>query len=324
MKLSLQDFIAQYNGKTGIGDTDQNKGQCVGLVEVWIDNLGLPHIWGNAIDLLANADKTAYTVVKNTPTNSPTPGDIVVLDMGTYGHTAIVVKADVNTLTLFEQNDHDANDPTGACQIKNYTYELLQHTGWIHPNTLPGTETIPITPTVEQVQNQLQQEITAVNQCQTQLKTANAMIVTLQQQITNLTGQVASLQLDKNNLQSKYEAEQQEVSNLNEALAKITTTNKNYQDQAITAQQKADEIGSYFDAVAKRAAVPFEKIDDATIADNLIKVLDEKDTEIRSLNMQVNRYASVRNAITQTVKTIPATTANNFLQKLKSFFFTQK
>ena len=52
----LQSFIAQYTGIANVGDTPQNKGQCVGLIEVWLDLFNLNHIWGNAADLLSNAD----------------------------------------------------------------------------------------------------------------------------------------------------------------------------------------------------------------------------------------------------------------------------
>src|SRR5664279_2756913 len=76
--LLLSLFMGAETGKAGAGDTTANKGQCVGLVEKWADLLKLPHIWGNAADLLSNADKSAYGRITNTPTNYPSPGDIVV------------------------------------------------------------------------------------------------------------------------------------------------------------------------------------------------------------------------------------------------------
>lgn len=297
--ILLPQFVTNLTGQINIGNTPENKGQCVGLEAVWCDNLGLPHIWGNAIQLLDNADKSAYTVVMNTPTNAPSQGDIVVFKPN---HTAIVVKADVNTLTVFEQNDHDANDPSGACQVKDYTYENV--VGWLHPNNLPGTETVPVTPTVDQVQAQLKEEIKAVDQCQTQLQMANRTIVSQQGNIGTLVQDKETLQKQLDGVQSEYAKEQQEVSNLNDALQKLTNTNKNYNDDALNAKQKANEIGSYFDAIAKRCGIPFENVADDVIAESIIKTLDDKDARIKEL--QVRTF--VKNAVSQSGPTLPSST----------------
>jgi hypothetical protein len=134
----LQDFIAKHTGVKNVGDTDQNRGECVGLSEVWLDTVAYPHIWGNAIDLLNNADPAFYTVTINTPFNFPKAGDIIVFGQpyGPYqdsktnttfydGHTGIVVDADVNSVTVFEQNN-----PVGSApRIVKHTYGSVK--GWI-------------------------------------------------------------------------------------------------------------------------------------------------------------------------------------------------
>src|SRR5579863_2330238 len=106
----LADFIHLYLGRGNIGDNQVNLGQCVGLIEVWLDTCGKPHIWGNAKDLLVNAPAAAYKVVHNGPQNYPQPGDVVCWD-NTWGagdgHTAIVVAANSVQLAVFEQNDPD-------------------------------------------------------------------------------------------------------------------------------------------------------------------------------------------------------------------------
>lgn len=136
--LTLDEFIAQYIGQQGIGDTPQNKGQCVGLIEVWTDNLSLPHTWGNAIDLLKDADSNSFDITYNKlgdTTQFPPDGAIVVLGKpfglqpdGTYdGHTGISKGSDGNTLRLLEQND-PINSPI---QIKEYSYNSC--IGWMIP-----------------------------------------------------------------------------------------------------------------------------------------------------------------------------------------------
>ena len=89
----------------------ENAGQCVGLVEVWIDVNKHPHIFGNAADLLVNADRAHYTVTIDGPANFPPMGAIVCWDGtwgGGYGHTAVVLAANAMQLVVFEQNDRRA------------------------------------------------------------------------------------------------------------------------------------------------------------------------------------------------------------------------
>lgn len=112
--MTLSGFIAKYTNQAAVGDTDANKGECVGLVEVWTDNLGLPHDWGNAKDLLANAPRDAYQVILNNPKDLnqfPLSGDVLCLNWGLYGHTGVVISADGNTYTLFEQNNPLGSTP---------------------------------------------------------------------------------------------------------------------------------------------------------------------------------------------------------------------
>lgn len=131
--MSLQDFINKYLG-VPCGNTKENFGQCVGLISLWMDNLGIPHEWGNAKDLLSNADTTKFDVIRNDPNNTnqfPLPGDIMVWDKswgGGYGHTGVISSANGTSFDCFEQNN------PGAPKINhhaNYGGVL----GWLHPKT---------------------------------------------------------------------------------------------------------------------------------------------------------------------------------------------
>jgi hypothetical protein len=128
--MLLNQFIAAHSGRMNVGDTPGNKGQCVGLIEVWVDTLKLPHIWGNAADLLSNADKAMFGRIDNTPTNYPLAGDIVV--WGTswgegFGHTGVCVTGNVLIMSIFQQND-----PQGSgAHLKAYTYAGVL--GWLRP-----------------------------------------------------------------------------------------------------------------------------------------------------------------------------------------------
>lgn len=135
MEAKLLQFLGKYYGVPNTGDTPENKGQCVGLIEVWLDGFGLKHIWGNADQLMANADLRLYKVVQNLPTNYPPAGAIICWNstwgMGA-GHTAVVLAADVNHVVVFEQND-----PIGfAPSVGRHDYSGVM--GWIVPHTWPS------------------------------------------------------------------------------------------------------------------------------------------------------------------------------------------
>ncbi|SRR5258706_12088506 len=129
--MDLLGFIQKYYRVPKVGDNPQNIGQCVGLIEVFTDSLNLPHTYGNAKDLLANADPNAFDVIHNLPTNFPVAGDIMVWGSqwgGGYGHTGVIVCANVNNFACFEQNN-----PTGSSPLINNHPNYSGVLGWLHP-----------------------------------------------------------------------------------------------------------------------------------------------------------------------------------------------
>lgn len=135
--MTYQELYNQYNGQKGVGNTPQNLGQCVGLVEVFIRGNGLDQVWGDAKDLYANAPEDSFLKIPNTPTAIPQQGDIIIWSgdyNGGAGHTGIATgKGDVNTFDCFEQND-----PLGsACHVKTYNYAYV--TGWLRFKVQPAS-----------------------------------------------------------------------------------------------------------------------------------------------------------------------------------------
>src|SRR3990167_8941175 len=128
--MNLTDFIKKYNGQGNVGTTPENTGECVGLVIKWlVGTLQMPMVWGHAKDLLINADRNSYEVIENTLDAIPEAGDVIVWKQGfngTFGHTAIVVKGNVVTFEVFEQNN-----PLGSpCRLHTYpNYAYVD--GWL-------------------------------------------------------------------------------------------------------------------------------------------------------------------------------------------------
>jgi len=131
--MTLQEFIKKYTGVRNVGNTDVNKGECVGLVMVYIKDLGLSHIWGNARDIYYNASELEWFKTPNSLTKYPKAGDIMFFDKtwgGGFGHTGIIVKSDPvkDSYTIFEQNLPLGSAPKTATRT-NWNGVI----GWITP-----------------------------------------------------------------------------------------------------------------------------------------------------------------------------------------------
>lgn len=136
--LTLKEFLYKYTGQKNVGNTPQNTGECVGLVMVWVANLGLSHFWGHAKDLFDNAPADQFSKFKNSPDIYPVGGDIITWNgrfagSGGYGHTALVLWSnhEQDSFTVLEQNN-----PLGEsglqCEITTYK-EWTNVIGWLRP-----------------------------------------------------------------------------------------------------------------------------------------------------------------------------------------------
>ena len=133
--MSIQEFFDKYNGVANTGNTSENKGECVGLSSLWMDNFGIPHVYGHAKDLYTNAPDEYFAKISNAPDAIIQDGDIAVWSEGyngTYGHTGVAYgKHDINHFDCFEQND-----PLGSApHIKKYNYAYVL--GWLRPKNIP-------------------------------------------------------------------------------------------------------------------------------------------------------------------------------------------
>jgi hypothetical protein len=120
----LQAFIGQWNGRYaqwahGYG------GQCVDIVELWLQANGRPTFGGNAIDV-ASQRWSGATWTPNCPSCVPSAGDIVVWGsgVGADGHVAVFIGGDSGSFNSFDQNW-----PIGStCHVQHHTYNAVL--GW--------------------------------------------------------------------------------------------------------------------------------------------------------------------------------------------------
>lgn len=233
---ALLEFIQKYYDKQNVGDTPENTGQCVGVIEVWLDNLNLntPHLFGNAKDLLTDADTSKFDVIQNTPDNFPLSGDIMVFGEtygGGVGHTGIVVAADSNTFSLFQQNDPTGSKPS----IKTYNYTGVL--GWLHPK-------VSVAP-----QDGLQQEL---DQCRAErdknwnlYQADETTISNLNQIINDRNNDITQLNATTMTLKTQLTSSQQEVDTLKPIAASVPDLKKQLEqalsDRTVCLQAEAKQ-----------------------------------------------------------------------------------
>jgi hypothetical protein len=129
--LSYPQFVARWTGVYTPGNV-----QCVGLVYQWLENLGLPIKYGNAIDW-AGESWPDFTWVPYRKGLFPSQGDVVVWGEGCCGidgagHTAICDEAAVASLLTFDEDWPFGGAPqlvTHGCDTGNAYCGVL---GWQH------------------------------------------------------------------------------------------------------------------------------------------------------------------------------------------------
>lgn len=110
--MTLDQFIIKWTGK-GIDFDGAYGDQCMDLMHQYIvevlgqaDGRILAAPTAKEVWLTTPFGKNLFDAFPNTPTGVPQKGDIALFgtEVGPSGHVAIVIAADVNTLTTFDQN----------------------------------------------------------------------------------------------------------------------------------------------------------------------------------------------------------------------------
>ena len=119
--------------------------QCKDFVEKFTtENFGVSFP-GNAIDLIYCAIPSGWQRIKNTPEFLPQPGDIALWAYGTYGHTGIIVSANLNTFVSVDQNWYNASSNGSPAAKVQHNYTTYNFWGVLRPpyssNPQPNHET---------------------------------------------------------------------------------------------------------------------------------------------------------------------------------------
>jgi hypothetical protein len=185
--MDFDTFIKKYNGKFveyhSYGNVAIN--QCIDLVnQYFVEVLGVQAVIGtDAVDVPSKVSPNDFEWVKNSATNAPVKGDVIVWS-GVWGHIAICYEANSNDFVSFDQNW-----PTGSvCKLVGHDYTNVL--GWLHPKEKPVSDALTIC---------LQQHTELVNKCNDKDKEIEALNKTLK----DLQDQIGVKTLELNAIRPK-------------------------------------------------------------------------------------------------------------------------
>lgn len=227
LNITVQDFSTLLDGIAARRVADNvATPQCFDVAQLWARVIGSAPFTGATADLIYNQPGDLYTQVANTPNDFPVAGDLIIWN---WPHVALVISADVNQVTVLEQND-----PTGSeCHTKSYNYNGV--IGWLHPKQLP-TDNQAIIDDLRTARdnnwNLYQAEVSNNTQ--------------LSQNVATLSGEVSDYK-------SKYESEQEtniklnaNLASLGDVLSQVKNEDKQYANESLAAQHERDSIKARF------------------------------------------------------------------------------
>lgn len=173
--MNITDFFLKYNKKY-LDQDGAFQNQCTDVAKAYcVEVLGLPPIMGNAIDYAG--PRAGFTWIPKTLFNRPNPGDILVWNIGEFGHTAICNWSRFFDVGIFEQNF-----PIGSpCHYRDTNYKNVL--GWLRPQkalewpvAFIGLDTTPeaefVQKVMEYTSGKIKPQITRIN---AQISTSSGM-----------------------------------------------------------------------------------------------------------------------------------------------------
>lgn len=140
--MTLEEFIAVYNGKFEMFDNESYRGQCTQIVKRWCQEQGNPVPNSGGTNKANDYKKfnNGHEFIPNTPTGMPNKGDIVIwkTTVGSgYGHVAIYCSGNLKNFLSFEQNWPQLS----PCHVQYHDYNQVE--GWLTPLIKTTTENPP-------------------------------------------------------------------------------------------------------------------------------------------------------------------------------------
>lgn len=124
--MTKEEALAWVNAQVGksIDFDDYYGAQCMDLILAYCAKFG----WrptGNANTLQDQTPPAGWQKIKNSATFVPEPGDIFIFTMAPYGHTGVIISANMNSFTSIDQNWVNASINGSPAAIVNHNYNTF-------------------------------------------------------------------------------------------------------------------------------------------------------------------------------------------------------
>lgn len=242
--MTTQEFVNKWLGVKC--DFDKAYGyQCVDLFRQFVKEvLGYPQSPSvvGAADLWDSYLPDFYERIPNKEDNHPVMGDIVIFNKrmgGGFGHVAIVVEADVNSLTVFEQDGAVQTAP----KLKTYNtyYNVI---GWLRPkSTATQYRGFDLT-NLESMKVCVDDHIKIVDGqlvSKEDYERANGRVLELTRSNTDLSSQLGEKTAEAQHYFEECRKRDTIISDLTASLQKVNETD-NFAEAAATAQKQVTEV----------------------------------------------------------------------------------
>ena len=253
--MTYNEFKKKWLGK-GINFDGNFGNQCVDVYRMYCNEVlnipqsppvkGAKNIWDTYLTQY-------FDRIDSTPTNDPDQGDIIIWDIGEYGHIGICDTADINEVTCFEQNFTQAGtvlDGKGVAELRKHNYNGIK--GWL--KFKKQTEM-----TLTEDQQRIIQFLNEVDANEGMVREAFGALV----DITPVRNRLEQLETEVKELKQTVKNQTVQITNLTESLKQEQDLRANYQTQVMSANKKIEE---------------------------LLKQIETKDQEIEAVKAISNKY----------------------------------
>lgn len=235
-----------FDGKFGFQCVDVYRMYCKEVLEIPQSPsvVGAKDIWDTYL-------RAYFEKIENTLTAVPEQGDVIIWNVGTYGHIAICDSANIDSFISFEQNWTHL-DGTGVTELRTHQYKDVL--GWLRPiKGLGQTMTEEQKRILDFIGTRTEGDVREAFGALADSPNKDGMIKNLQEQVVSLGKFVTNLETrvmtldgelqDKLKLvadwQSEVETAKENLQTAEEALALMTTEKNNYKKWY---EAKCDEL----------------------------------------------------------------------------------
>ena len=230
--MTYKQFKDKWIGK-GVNFDNHYGAQCVDVYRMYckevLDIPQSPSVKG-AKNIWTTYLKEHFERISNTPLALPKQGDVIIWDVGTYGHVGICEKATLLTVTCFEENWTEL-DGSGVSEIRRHNYNNVL--GWLSPSGIISEMTAEEKRIINLLKGKTEGDVRQAFGCLTDMPSKDKQIQTLQTKVLDLDSISGDMLKRIETLEGKIKANNELVSS--------------WQKKVLSANKQVEKLSKQYD-----------------------------------------------------------------------------